>query len=119
MTGNAGVAPRVFAVLGAGLTVQVALLILVAAVPGVVGEAALSPVGVLMWLISLAGGPAANSALTRRWIRGGGPLGAGPTSLWTVRACAVGLAMWIASAVVLLALVLLVDLVGGLVFLVA
>lgn len=106
-------APRVFGVLGAGLVVQVTLLILVAAVPGVTGEAALSPVGVLMWLISLAVGPAANWALTRRWTRSGAPLRTVHVAGWAVRAYAVGLAAWLASAVVLLALVVLFEIVSA------
>nr|WP_144298764.1 hypothetical protein [Streptomyces sp. TLI_235] len=87
--------------LAAGLATQVALLFLWASVPGPVGAFALSPVGVLMWWLSLWLGPAANCALTRRWIRCGGPLDTARVVLWTVRACVAGTVMWIASAVVL------------------
>ncbi|MEV7178870.1 hypothetical protein [Kitasatospora sp. NPDC093679] len=95
--------------LAAGLAVQVALYVLWSAAPGTVGAFTHSPVGVLMWWLSLCLGPAANGVLTRRWIRDGGPLGPVRVGLWTVRACAAGTAVWVVSVVPLfvLAIVLL------------
>ncbi|WP_030271800.1 hypothetical protein [Streptomyces sp. NRRL B-24484] len=103
-----GPPPRALGVLAAGLAVQVALYIAWSAVPWV-GAFAQSPVGVLMWWLSVWLGPVANAVLSRRWIREGGGLGPLGVGLWTVRACATGTAAWVVAVVPLfvLAIVLL------------
>ncbi|MFD9128918.1 hypothetical protein [Kitasatospora sp. NPDC059571] len=95
---------RALGVLAAGTATQVALYPLWSALPGPAGAFASSPVGVLMWWLSLWLGPMADFAVTRRWIRAGGPLGPLRVTLWTLRAVAVGTVAWIAAAVVLLVL---------------